>query len=296
MNYYVQQSIQIQFIKIGGMSNSSVLQIGTCGQIATNDYLYNTGGFTEPAPQAQKNGDGRTITIRSSLRPSSTPRRIVRKSRGTERGGTMNNYYMTPQQLYQYIENLHSKIAALEKRMNDLSAELQNMRDSPSINVEKIEYKFDQLKVESLDGTLNIGLNPNSLKETIEDLAVEQNVNVKSMQDLGPDKARLAEAVGRYIKEELPVLIQDNEMQFQRSLDPQYHEMIQQDLLNQMPGRIEFYLETIPYMEGRHTKEEWEAKVLSRIKQDIQTALYTFMSQMPNNMEGMNQHEPPGNQ
>lgn len=208
----------------------------------------------------------------------------------------MNNYYMTPQQLYQYIENLHSKIAALEKRMNDLSAELQNMRDSPSINVEKIEYKFDQLKVESLDGTLNIGLNPNSLKETIEDLAVEQNVNVKSMQDLGPYKARLAETVGRYIKEELPVLIQDNEMQFQRSLDPQYHEMIQQDLLNQMPGRIEFYLETIPYMEGRHTKEEWEAKVLSRIKQDIQTALYTFMSQMPNNMEGMNQHEPPGNQ
>ncbi|VXB26602.1 conserved hypothetical protein [Bacillus sp. 349Y] len=208
----------------------------------------------------------------------------------------MNNYYMTPQQLYQYIENLHSKIAALEKRMNDLSAELQNMRDSPSINVEKIEYKFDQLKVESLDGTLNIGLNPNSLKETIEDLAVEQNVNVKSMQDLGPYKARLAEAVGGYIKEELPVLIQDNEMQFQRSLDPQYHDMIQQDLLNQMPGRIEFYLETIPYMEGRHTKEEWEAKVLSRIKQDIQTALYTFMSQMPNNMEGMNQHEPPGNQ
>ncbi|GLI84305.1 spore germination protein GerPC [Rossellomorea marisflavi] len=208
----------------------------------------------------------------------------------------MNNYYMTPQQLYQYIENLHSKIAALEKRMNDLSAELQNMRDSPSINVEKIEYKFDQLKVESLDGTLNIGLNPNSLKETIEDLAVEQNVNVKSMQDLGPYKARLAEAVGRYIKEELPVLIQDNEMQFQRSLDPQYHDMIQQDLLNQMPGRIEFYLETIPYMEGRHSKEEWEAKVLSRIKQDIQTALYTFMSQMPNNMEGMNQHEPPGNQ
>ncbi|MBN8192500.1 spore gernimation protein [Bacillus sp. NTK074B] len=55
-NYYIQQSIQIQFIKIGGMSNSSILQIGTCGQITTNDFLYNTGGFTEPAPEAQKNG------------------------------------------------------------------------------------------------------------------------------------------------------------------------------------------------------------------------------------------------
>jgi spore germination protein PB len=56
MNYYLQQTIQIRFIKIGGMTNSSVLQIGTCGQINTNSYLYNTGGFTGPAPEAQKNG------------------------------------------------------------------------------------------------------------------------------------------------------------------------------------------------------------------------------------------------
>jgi spore germination protein PB len=56
MNYYLQQTIQIRFIKIGGMTNSSVLQIGTCGQINSNSYLYNTGGFTEPAPEAKKNG------------------------------------------------------------------------------------------------------------------------------------------------------------------------------------------------------------------------------------------------
>ncbi|MCA1056412.1 spore germination protein GerPB [Rossellomorea aquimaris] len=54
MNYYLQQTIQIRFIKIGGMTNSSVLQIGACGQINTNSYLYNTGGYTEPAPEAQK--------------------------------------------------------------------------------------------------------------------------------------------------------------------------------------------------------------------------------------------------
>ena len=58
MNYYVQQSIQIQYIRIGGMSNSSVFQIGTCGQITPNSYLYNTGGYTEPAPKAEKNGNG----------------------------------------------------------------------------------------------------------------------------------------------------------------------------------------------------------------------------------------------
>lgn len=207
----------------------------------------------------------------------------------------MNNYYMTPQQLYQYIEMLNSKIVALENKVNDLSQELESLRDTPKINVEKIEYKFDQLKVESLDGTLNIGLNPNNLKETIEDLAVQPNVDVKSIKDLEPYKERISSAIKDYIDSELPGLIQDNEMQFQRSLDPSYYEMIQQDLFNQMPQRIEFYLQNIPYIESKQQEGEWEQKIISKIKKDIQTALFAFMSQIPDHMEGMNNHEPPGN-
>jgi spore germination protein PB len=68
MNYYLQQTIQIRYIKIGGMTNSSVFQIGTCGQINTNSYLYNTGGFTGPAPEAKKNGSDETPEG-----PSATP-------------------------------------------------------------------------------------------------------------------------------------------------------------------------------------------------------------------------------
>ncbi|MFP5110883.1 spore germination protein GerPB [Bacillaceae bacterium C204] len=51
MNFYIQQSIQINFIKIGGITNSSVLQIGSAGIIKPMAHLYNTGGFTQPAPQ-----------------------------------------------------------------------------------------------------------------------------------------------------------------------------------------------------------------------------------------------------
>jgi len=52
MNFYIQQSIQIHFVKIGGISNSSVLQIGSAGIIKPSAHLYNTGGFTHPAPAA----------------------------------------------------------------------------------------------------------------------------------------------------------------------------------------------------------------------------------------------------
>ncbi|WP_026585243.1 spore germination protein GerPB [Bacillus sp. J33] len=53
MNFYIQQSIHINFIKIGGITNSSVMQIGSAGIIKPAAYLYNTGGFKEPAPEAE---------------------------------------------------------------------------------------------------------------------------------------------------------------------------------------------------------------------------------------------------
>lgn len=46
----VQQSINIRMIKIEGITNSSVFQIGTSGMITPASHLYNTGGFKEPAP------------------------------------------------------------------------------------------------------------------------------------------------------------------------------------------------------------------------------------------------------
>lgn len=48
----IHQTITIHHMRIGGISNSSVLQIGTAGLIKPLSNLYNTGGFTGPAPEA----------------------------------------------------------------------------------------------------------------------------------------------------------------------------------------------------------------------------------------------------
>ncbi|KRG16669.1 spore germination protein GerPB [Lederbergia galactosidilytica] len=50
MTIHIQQSIHIQSIKIGALTNSSVLQIGTAGVITPSSHLYNTGGFKTAAP------------------------------------------------------------------------------------------------------------------------------------------------------------------------------------------------------------------------------------------------------
>ncbi|KAA6453389.1 spore germination protein GerPB [Bacillus swezeyi] len=50
MNFYINQTIQINYLRVEGISNSSVLQIGSAGSIKTLANLYNTGRYAEAAP------------------------------------------------------------------------------------------------------------------------------------------------------------------------------------------------------------------------------------------------------
>ncbi|WP_274650423.1 spore germination protein GerPB [Paenibacillus humicola] len=51
MNLTVHQTITIHQLRVDSISNSSVLQVGSAGSISSLSQLYNTGGFTGPAPQ-----------------------------------------------------------------------------------------------------------------------------------------------------------------------------------------------------------------------------------------------------
>ncbi|MGM7719481.1 spore germination protein GerPB [uncultured Metabacillus sp.] len=50
MNFYINQTICINYLRVDAVNNSSVLQIGSAGIIKPLSNLYNTGGFTSPAP------------------------------------------------------------------------------------------------------------------------------------------------------------------------------------------------------------------------------------------------------
>ncbi|MBU8907912.1 spore germination protein GerPB [Desertibacillus haloalkaliphilus] len=53
MNFFVNQNIVIHHLRVNSVNNSSVLQIGSAGRINALSNLYNTGGFVEPAPEAE---------------------------------------------------------------------------------------------------------------------------------------------------------------------------------------------------------------------------------------------------
>lgn len=66
-------------------------------------------------------------------------------------------------QMQQLAGTIAQQQTALQKLSADvaaLSERLASAESKPMYNVERLEYHFDQLKVEKLDGTLNIGMTP----------------------------------------------------------------------------------------------------------------------------------------
>nr|WGD96258.1 spore germination protein GerPB [Bacillus subtilis] len=56
MNFYINQTIQINYLRLESISNSSILQIGSAGSIKSLSNLYNTGRYVEPAPEVSGSG------------------------------------------------------------------------------------------------------------------------------------------------------------------------------------------------------------------------------------------------
>ena len=103
-------------------------------------------------------------------------------------------------ELQYYMMQQDEKIKLLEKRLDTLE---KQVAENKAPNIEKIEYKFDQLKIEHLAGTLHIGLSPSDL-ENIEDLAIQQTTPPNYPVPL---KQQLTNELQQYLRETGPSLI-----------------------------------------------------------------------------------------
>lgn len=85
----------------------------------------------------------------------------------------------------QWAFRIEQRLQEQEDTIKQLQLELEKLRQqqlretapTPTLHVDKIEYRFDQLKVETLEGSLQIGLstsNPEQLPLMIEDIMMQQ--------------------------------------------------------------------------------------------------------------------------
>jgi spore germination protein PC len=200
------------------------------------------------------------------------------------------DYYQYLQWLQMCIQAQEQRIVTLETTIQKMREELKQMKEKPAIHVGTIEYKFDQLKVETLEGTLNIGLNPSDLSG-IEDFAVQnQSLNTPlSPKEQMQRSMKIEETMYMYLETELPQLIEDTQTKLNIQPNESYLSFIKQDIIKQLPSRIEYHLKSDTTQDRSGKKKVTDDEtVIEQLKQEIQNGVFVFLNNLPDNVKGMN--------
>ncbi|PWU67758.1 spore germination protein GerPC [Gracilibacillus dipsosauri] len=140
---------------------------------------------------------------------------------------------MEYQQMYFYIQQLEQQIHYLQNEVTSLTNRLQQLegQTNQKTTIEKLEYHFDQLKIERLDGTLHIGVTPEELKQA-DDLSLP-------IKQANPSPVH--QNLYQYIDQDLPSYIEQLEREHQYPLEEDYRQLLLEDVKKQLPQRISFY-------------------------------------------------------
>ncbi|MGG4490470.1 spore germination protein GerPC [Metabacillus idriensis] len=187
------------------------------------------------------------------------------------------------QHLYGIVQAQDEKIKKLESALSAMMDEIEELKKRPSTTIEKIEYKFDQLKVETLEGTLNIGLNP-TVPDQIENFEVDQNGLQVNQGDTAKREEEIFEAVqarlAAFLNEDCVKYIEQLAAQNNYELDDAHKEFIIEDIRKQIDSRIKFYLKQGTYNESVPVSAQIE-DITSKVKQDVERSITYFIQALP---------------
>lgn len=187
------------------------------------------------------------------------------------------------QHLYGIVQAQDQKIKKLESAVSAMMDEIEELKKRPSTTIEKIEYKFDQLKVETLEGTLNIGLNP-TVPDQIENFEVDQRGLQVNQVNNTKREEEIFEAVQArllaFLNEDCVKYIEQLAAQYSYELDDAHKEFIIEDIRKQIDSRIRYYLKQRTYDEDVPVSVLIE-DITSKVKQDVERSITYFIQALP---------------
>lgn len=182
--------------------------------------------------------------------------------------------------LQNYIEAQNGEINNLKKEVGNLQKEVKEIKNRP-FNIEKIEYKFDQLKVETLEGTLNIGITPN-LKEAIEDFSVNESSNQEKNieSEYYRTQQQITQELEDFLENEGQQLIENLAEKNNYQIPESFKKVIIDDIKKQLEQKIQYYLNQITADDKKNTEEGKDA-IAAKIKNEISNAINKFIQNSP---------------
>jgi spore germination protein PC len=191
-------------------------------------------------------------------------------------------------QIY-YLQQLTQEqsiiLSTLQEKIQQLENEITELKNRPQTVFEKVEYKFDQLKVEKLEGTLNIGLNPLQAP-SVDDFTVEnQSILVPKKPIVNELSNYITERIHKHLENNAWSQIRALEESTRSQVDDYYRQMMIDDIRNQMETRIPYYISLFEeHPEFSVNPLQFGEDITERMLQDINQAFIAFLNNLPENI------------
>ncbi|WP_391560723.1 spore germination protein GerPC [Robertmurraya sp.] len=188
------------------------------------------------------------------------------------------------QQLQSYMQAQSMKMEEMNRMIQQLIGEINDLKKTGSPPpVIRNEYKFDLLKVEKLEGTLNIGISPNGKDSSIDELDVDQVVDVPEMWQQQPEMdQRIQQQIHQYLDVDAYQTLKYIEQENQYPLDEPYRKFIVEDVKKQIHPRIQHYMKKVSLDRADSERiTQAEKAIVQKVKKDIDKTFEAFIKNLP---------------
>ncbi|MGO0062033.1 spore germination protein GerPC [Brevibacillus fluminis] len=193
------------------------------------------------------------------------------------------------EQLTCFLQAQTQQMEQLTKLVEDLQKDVNQLKDKAGTQTITNEYKFDLLKIERLEGTLNIGLNPpKSEDSSISEYAVNQSMDVPAPAKPSDELfCRIQEQIHHYLDTDAVYSLEALEQKYAYPLHDPYRKFIMHDIKNQIDQRIRYYLNQVqPDQLDPAQYPAIEQKVIEKVKRDIEKTCESFLQHLPREAGG----------
>jgi len=185
--------------------------------------------------------------------------------------------------LQQRVSRVEQTLSRLSERLDQVERQLEDLKNRTPMH---IEYHFDQLKVNELKGTLNVGLSPQGTQgiDSFETPFGQWPQTGGTAADPGADNrpiGELAQQMEAYMDTDAPAILSGLEQQFSVTLDQAHRLRLLADVKGQLKERVHYYARISPYPAEDAGEERliWRQSVVDKTTRDIHAALSAYVQQ-----------------
>lgn len=183
------------------------------------------------------------------------------------------------QRLTQTLNRQETELLLLKQKIEDLTEQVRSLREEKRFVVEKIDYHFEQLKVERLEGTLNIGLTPDS-GQALEQFMVNGETLSKEVSETGARDRMLADIrrdVQAYMEEGALSDLQRLEQEHHCMLGPELRSFVLKDVEKQLVPRIQHYVKQCGNPDEEDSIGRCREQTVDNVKRDVREAFAVYL-------------------